>query len=167
MISYKPFHELLRAKNISKQSLIVKYGFSPNAIHRINHNQPMNTTTLDKLCTVLECSVSDIIEFEHPNRSVVLFDSELNFLKNYAEKTDFSNSVVTLPNGDKHYSGEMQKVRCLYNAYLVHNNIKVTDPVHDLITDIIIYKLQNNTTFPYKFKGTIKTFLSIDNYTTG
>ena len=64
MISYKPFYETLLKKNITEYQLIFKQGFSANTLHRIKKGMAITTKTLDDLCYVLDCEVSDIIKFE-------------------------------------------------------------------------------------------------------
>ncbi len=61
MISYSPFYKTLYSKNITEYQLIFKYGFSANTIQRIKKGLPITTKTLDTLCFVLDCEVSDII----------------------------------------------------------------------------------------------------------
>lgn len=63
MISYKPFYDTLYKKNLTEYALIFKHGIPANTLHRMKHNQAITTKTLDALCEVLECSVSDIIEY--------------------------------------------------------------------------------------------------------
>lgn len=62
MISYKPFYETLLKKDITEYELIFKQGISANTIHRMKHGEAITTKTLDTLCFILDCSVSDIIE---------------------------------------------------------------------------------------------------------
>ncbi|MCL2488170.1 MAG: helix-turn-helix transcriptional regulator [Oscillospiraceae bacterium] len=50
------------AKNITEYHLLYKEGLSANTIHRIKHGKDISTKTLDALCFVLNCEVSDIIE---------------------------------------------------------------------------------------------------------
>lgn len=64
MISYKPFFETLLKKDITEYNLIFKQGFSANTIHRMKKGEAISTKTLDALCYVLDCEVSDIIKFE-------------------------------------------------------------------------------------------------------
>ena len=64
MISYKPFYETLFKKGITEYHLIFKQGFSANTLHRIKKGEAISTKTLDALCYVLDCEVSDIIKFE-------------------------------------------------------------------------------------------------------
>jgi len=64
MISYKPFYETLLKKGITEYYLIFKQGFSSNTLHRMRKGEAISTKTLDALCYVLDCQVSDIIQFE-------------------------------------------------------------------------------------------------------
>ena len=59
MISYQPFYETLLRENITECALIFKHGIPANTLHRMKHGKPITTTTLDTLCSILNCSVSD------------------------------------------------------------------------------------------------------------
>lgn len=61
MISYAPLFETMKKKNISEYNLIYKQGMSANTIHRIKKGLPCTTETLDTLCFILDCEISDII----------------------------------------------------------------------------------------------------------
>lgn len=61
MIVYTPFYETLQKKDMSEYQLIFKHGISANTLHRMKHGLPITTTTLDALCFILECEVSDIL----------------------------------------------------------------------------------------------------------
>lgn len=63
MISYKPFYETLKKKNISTYKLINTYNVSRSLLDRLKHNKPITTVTLNDLCNILECDVIDIIEY--------------------------------------------------------------------------------------------------------
>lgn len=63
MISYKPFYQTLFRRGITEYQLIFKYGISANTLHRIKHGANITMKTLDTLCFVLDCQVSDIIEY--------------------------------------------------------------------------------------------------------
>ncbi|MBE6035332.1 MAG: helix-turn-helix transcriptional regulator [Clostridiales bacterium] len=62
MISYEPFWQTLKNRNISTYALIQKYKISSSTISRLRNNKGINTNTIDDLCTILDCSVSDIIK---------------------------------------------------------------------------------------------------------
>ena len=64
MISYQPFYVTLLTKGITEYALIYKHGISANTLHRMKHGKAITTKTLDTLCEVLECSVSDILEYK-------------------------------------------------------------------------------------------------------
>lgn len=61
MISYKPFYETLLKKNITEYQLIFKEGISANTLYRMKKGLSITTKTLDTLCFILDCNVSDII----------------------------------------------------------------------------------------------------------
>ena len=43
--------------------MIFKAGISANTIHRMKHGYTITLKTLDTLCSILQCPVSDIIEY--------------------------------------------------------------------------------------------------------
>ena len=63
MISYRPFYETLLKNGITEYHLIYKQGVSANILHRIKHGKNITLRTLDTLCQILNCGVSDIIEY--------------------------------------------------------------------------------------------------------
>lgn len=64
MISYGPFYKTLYEKNITEYQLIFKEGISANTLHPMKKGLPITTKTLDTLCFILDCEVSDIIEHD-------------------------------------------------------------------------------------------------------
>ena len=64
MISYEPFYTTLKTKGITEYNLIYKQGLSANTIHRIKKGRPITTETLDLLCFILDCEVTDIIRHD-------------------------------------------------------------------------------------------------------
>lgn len=61
MISYKPFYETLLRQNVTEYQLIYKYGVSANTLHRIKEGKNITLKTLDNLCSILNCDMSDVI----------------------------------------------------------------------------------------------------------
>lgn len=61
MISYEPFYKTLIDKNVTEYHLIYKEGISANTLHRMKKGLPITTKTLDSLCYILDCEVSDIL----------------------------------------------------------------------------------------------------------
>ena len=63
MISYKPLYATMKEKGVTTYTLINKYGVSNGLIHRLKHNLPITTVTLNDLCTFLDCEVNQILEY--------------------------------------------------------------------------------------------------------
>ena len=61
MISYEPFYQTLKKKNISTYKLINQFEVSRSLLDRLKHNKPISTVTLNDLCTFLDCKVEDIL----------------------------------------------------------------------------------------------------------
>ena len=64
MISYQPFYETLRERNLSTYRLINEYGVSRSLLDRLRHNRPISTRNLDDLCRILRCDVQDILCYQ-------------------------------------------------------------------------------------------------------
>lgn len=64
MISYAPFWKTMEEKSVTQYKLIYHYQISANTLQRIKKNEPINTNTLNLLCLILDCNVSDILSFE-------------------------------------------------------------------------------------------------------
>lgn len=63
MISYEPFYKTLLKKNITEYQLIFKHGMSANTLHRMKKGQNITLKTLDTLCFILDCDVSDVVRY--------------------------------------------------------------------------------------------------------
>ncbi|MBQ8943499.1 MAG: helix-turn-helix transcriptional regulator [Clostridia bacterium] len=61
MISYEPFYQTLKKKNITTYRLIKEFGISRSLIDRLKHNKPLSTVTLNDLCAFLNCRVEEIL----------------------------------------------------------------------------------------------------------
>lgn len=62
MIKFDKLWETARSKGITKNALHNKYHISKSQLFRLHHNKGVNTCTLDRLCNLLECNISDIME---------------------------------------------------------------------------------------------------------
>ncbi len=62
MIVFDKLWETLQEKGISQYKLINEYGISAGQLSRLRSNANVNTHTIDVLCTVLNCDVSDVME---------------------------------------------------------------------------------------------------------
>ena len=64
MIIYDRLWKTLAVKGISSTALHTKYGVSSGQIFRLKHNQNVSTNTLNMLCEILHCELSDIAEYK-------------------------------------------------------------------------------------------------------
>lgn len=64
MISYEPFWNTLKAKNVSQYRLMKDYGISAGQLSRMRANQNISTHTIDMLCEILDCEVQDILIYK-------------------------------------------------------------------------------------------------------
>ena len=62
-ISYKKLWKMLIDKDLSKTELTRIAGLSTNAMAKLGRNEDVRVTTLEKLCTTLDCKLDDIVEF--------------------------------------------------------------------------------------------------------
>ena len=54
--------EYMKAHNISYYYL-GNQGIEAPTLHRIRHDEPITTETLDKLCKIMKCQPADLIEY--------------------------------------------------------------------------------------------------------
>lgn len=64
MITYTPFWKTLKEKGESTYTLIEKYRISSATIDRLRNGKGISTAKINDLCKILNCTVSDIIEYE-------------------------------------------------------------------------------------------------------
>lgn len=63
MIDYKPFWNTLKNSKETTYTLINNYHISSATIDKLRKNKPMNTTTINDLCRILDCEVQDIMQY--------------------------------------------------------------------------------------------------------
>ena len=61
-VSYKKLWKLLIDKDMKKKELSAKAGISPSSLTKMKKNGHVTTEVLAKICTVLDCTVDDIME---------------------------------------------------------------------------------------------------------
>lgn len=62
-VCYDKLFHLLIDKKISNSQLKERAGFSANIITRLKRNEYVSMETVERICTVLDCGVDDILEF--------------------------------------------------------------------------------------------------------
>ncbi|MCI8864214.1 MAG: helix-turn-helix transcriptional regulator [Lachnospiraceae bacterium] len=63
MISYQPFWATLKNSPETTYTLITKHHISSATIDKLRKDKPMNTTTLNDLCRILNCRLEDIAQY--------------------------------------------------------------------------------------------------------
>ena len=71
MISYTPLWETMEKCGATTYTLQVKGGISSSTIRRLKAGESVSTNTLEALCQILDCTLSDIVAYlpdeQHPN----------------------------------------------------------------------------------------------------
>lgn len=62
MRSYRPLWETMKEKHVSQYRLI-KSGIDTKTIDGLKKGKNITLETLEKLCTILDCSPNEIVEF--------------------------------------------------------------------------------------------------------
>ncbi len=65
MVVYDRLWETMKQKGISQYRLIKYFKFSAAQINRLRTNSYVSTHTIDILCSILNCRVEDIMEFQN------------------------------------------------------------------------------------------------------
>ena len=61
MIKYDRLWETMKKKGVTTYTLITKYSVSKGTLDAMKHNRSITLTTLNDLCSILGCSVEDVI----------------------------------------------------------------------------------------------------------
>ena len=62
MFSYRPLWETMEKRRISTYSLIHTYQIDPHTINNLKHDKSITMYTLERLCSILQCTPNDIVE---------------------------------------------------------------------------------------------------------
>lgn len=63
MIKFDRLWKTMKEKNVTTYQLRERCGIDSKTIRRLRANENMETKTLNKLCSVLECRLEDIAEY--------------------------------------------------------------------------------------------------------
>ena len=72
MIVYDRFWATLRRSDLSTYSLIKDHRISSSTIDKLRKNKPLNTTTINDLCRILQCQVDDIMHYINSDEDQIL-----------------------------------------------------------------------------------------------
>lgn len=63
MISYAPLWRTMEKRGATTYTLQVKGGISSSTIRRLKSGDSVSTNSLEALCKILNCTISDIVEY--------------------------------------------------------------------------------------------------------
>ena len=63
IIIYSPLWETMKAKGITQYQLIHNYNFSTGTLDSLRKNKSITLNTLHDICEILNCDITDIVEF--------------------------------------------------------------------------------------------------------
>ena len=72
MIEYTPFWKTLQNSKESTYTLIKNHRISSSTIDKLRKNRPLNTTTINDLCRILNCRVEDIMIYTASDADQIL-----------------------------------------------------------------------------------------------
>ena len=61
MINYTPFWKSLERSSETTYTLIKNHHISSSTIDKLRKNKPLNTTTINDMCRILNCRVEDVM----------------------------------------------------------------------------------------------------------
>ena len=62
IVSYKRLWKLLKDKDMKKKDLVKAAHISTYTVNKLNRGDNVNTDTLVKICSALNCAIEDIME---------------------------------------------------------------------------------------------------------
>ncbi len=72
MFRYDPFWKTLKERNLTQYDLYTYYKVNRSLLDRLRNNKNVEIHTLDYLCTILNCEISDIVEHISDEHEVLL-----------------------------------------------------------------------------------------------
>lgn len=61
MILFDKLWQTMQERGITQYDLYTKYNMNRAQLHRLRHNQNIETNTLDRLCNILDCNIEYIM----------------------------------------------------------------------------------------------------------
>lgn len=62
MVSYDKLWKLLIDKHMSKTELRISAGLTTSALAQLGKNEYVSLKTIEKICSVLDCDIADVVE---------------------------------------------------------------------------------------------------------
>lgn len=67
MYTYEPLFRTMKERGITTYSLVNHHGISSHLMSNLRHNKNVTMNTIDQLCSILHCNISDIVEYKESN----------------------------------------------------------------------------------------------------
>lgn len=64
MISYKPLWHTLIEKDVKKMALVKLTGMSSGTLAKLNNDEPVALTVLERICLALDCPIEAVVEIK-------------------------------------------------------------------------------------------------------
>lgn len=113
-IVYNKLWSLLSSRNLKKSDLKTIAGLSSSTIAKLSQNKVVQTDVLERVCSVLNCNLSDIVEMVHEQASL-----NLNIDESCKQNKASKYSVVSLFSGcgglDLGFRGGFESLRHHYD----------------------------------------------------
>ena len=71
-VNYDKLWKLLIDKKMKKTDLIGQANISSNVLARMGREEPVSLESIGKICSVFECKIDDILEFDQSSATVEL-----------------------------------------------------------------------------------------------
>lgn len=68
MVSYKPLWHTLIDRGMKKMELVNLVGMSRATLSKLNNDEPVALTILDRICLVLDCPIEGVVEIKGRGR---------------------------------------------------------------------------------------------------
>ena len=78
VISYKKLWKLLIDRDMKKKDLQKLAGISSASITKLGKNENVNTDILQKICSAMECDISDIMEMVSGKQEVTIKENPVS-----------------------------------------------------------------------------------------
>lgn len=64
VITFSPLWQTLKARGITQYDLLNKYEMSRGMLDNLKYDRSITLNTLNDLCNMLDCNITDIIEYK-------------------------------------------------------------------------------------------------------
>lgn len=153
MISYSPFWETLKGKNKTTYYLIKKHGISSKTIQKLRDNLPVNMTTIDTLCQILNCKIGDIVEICLDSGNIN-GDDEIDDIDHIAIDYNISkdDTVFNIENIDPSLRNKKKlqnELQIYIKSFLAQNEERMTEIIlNELKKDLLRPEIKNAARTP-------------------